>query len=181
MKGMLTRDGILAYLEALNTELMHRNITGELCLFGGTVMCLVYQARASTKDVDAIFAPSAEVRQAAERVAIQYNLRPDWLNDAVKGFVVPHSQRIFLDLPNLKVYVPEPDYLLAMKAMAARFDTQDADDLRFLIAHLQLRSPEAVFTVLEKYYPRQQIRPATRYFVEELFEDEHSACSETIH
>jgi len=27
-----------------------------------------------------------------------------------------------------------------------------------------------VFAILEKYYPRQQIKPATQFFVEELFE-----------
>lgn len=47
-----------------------------------------------------------------------HHLREDWLNDAVKGFVVQHPQRIFLDAPHLKVYVPEPDYLLAMKTLA---------------------------------------------------------------
>jgi hypothetical protein len=26
------------------------------------------------------------------------------------------------------------------------------------------------FAILEKYYPRQQIKPATQFFVEELFE-----------
>lgn len=29
--------------------------------------------------------------------------------------MVQHAQRILFDLPHLKVYVPEPDYLLAMK------------------------------------------------------------------
>jgi hypothetical protein len=178
---MLSHDEIHTYLHAVNELLARRGVTGEICLFGGTVMCLVYNARPSTKDVDAIFAPAAEIRRAARAVADQYDLPEDWLNDAVKRFVVPHAQRIFLDLPNLKVYVPEPDYLLAMKAMAARFDTQDADDLRFLIGLLDLPSPDAVFAIVETYYPRQQIKPATRYFVEELFDDEHLARSQTKH
>lgn len=135
-------------------------------------MCLVYQARPSTKDVDAIFAPTHVIRLAAQRVAETYQLREDWLNDAVKGFVVPHPQRIFLDLSHLKVYVPEADYLLAMKAMAARVDTQDANDIRTLIAHLGIRSADQVFTILEHYYPRQRIKPATRYFIEEILENE---------
>ena len=94
----------------------------------------------------------------------------DWLNDAVKGFVVQHPQRIFLDASHLKVYVPEPDYLLAMKTLAARVDTTDRKDIEFLIHALKLSRPEEVFAILEKYYPRQQIRPATQFFVEELFE-----------
>lgn len=168
---MLTREEIQTYLAALNDEMASQDAVGELCLFGGTVMCLVYQTRPSTKDVDAIFVPTQTIREAAQKVAATYHLPEDWLNDAVKGFVVPHPQRIFLDFPHLKVYIPEPDYLLAMKAMAARFDTQDADDVRFLIRYLSIQSAEAVFQIIENYYPRQQVRPATRYFVEEIFDE----------
>lgn len=168
---MLNREQIEKYLHELNHELSIQDSTGELCLFGGTVMCLVYQARPSTKDVDAIFEPTLVIRQAAQRVAEKFALDDDWLNDAVKGFVVPHEQRIFMDLSHLKVYVPEADYLLAMKSLASRVDTQDATDIRILIQHLQLNSPEAVFAILEKYYPRQLIRPVTRYFIEEIFDE----------
>jgi hypothetical protein len=163
-------EAILYYFQELNQELAKLGIVGEVCLYGGAVMCLVYNARPSTKDVDAIFHPTREMRQAIANVGAAHHLRSDWLNDAVKGFVVQHTQRIFLDAPYLKVYVPEPDYLLAMKTLAARVDTTDRDDIRFLINHLGLRSPSEVFAILEKYYPRQQIRPATQFFVEELFE-----------
>jgi hypothetical protein len=129
----------------------------------------VYQARPSTKDVDAIFQPTSQMRQAAARVAERHDLRPDWLNDAVKGFVVQHAQRVLFDLPNLKVYVPEPDYLLDMKTLAARVEGTDPEDVRFLINLLDLRSAEEVFAVLERYYPCHRIKPATQFFVEEIF------------
>lgn len=166
---MMDKDAILFYLAELNQELENLDVVGEVCLYGGAVMCLVYSARPSTKDVDAIFQPTQQLREAIARVADAHNLRDDWLNDAVKGFVVHHPQRIFLDAPNLKVYVPEPDYLLAMKTLASRVDTTDQQDIRFLIGLLGLTKPEEVFALLEKYYPRQQIRPATQFFVEELF------------
>ena len=175
---MLHREQIQQYLKALNNELERQSTTGEICLFGGTVMCLVYQARPATKDVDAIFKPALIIRQAAQQVAEEYSLDDDWLNDAVKGFVVPHTQRIYLDLSHLKVYVPEADYLLAMKSLAARVDTQDATDIRILIHHLALTEPEDVFKILEKYYPKERIRPATRYFIEEIF-DEFTYTDET--
>src|SRR3954465_8230034 len=133
-------------------------------------MCLVYEARPATKDVEAVFKPTTEIRQAVERVAERKGLPSDWLNDAVKGFLVPHQQKIFLDLPNLKVYVPEPDYLLAMKAISARVESYDPEDVKLLIGILGLASPEEVFAVIEKYYPRRQLKPATQYFIEELFE-----------
>lgn len=83
---------------------------------------------------------------------------------------MPHSQRILFDFSNLKVYVPPPDYLLAMKALAARVDTEDVPDVKLLIDQLGLQKPEEVFAILEKYYPHRQIKPATQYFIEELFE-----------
>lgn len=164
-------DEIRQCLKELDDELRSMDVKGEVCLYGGAVMCLVYNARPSTKDVDAIFQPARQLRIAAERVAQAHNLRSDWLNDGVKGFVVPHSQRILFDFPNLKVYIPEPDYLLAMKAIAARVDTTDKDDVKLLIKLLGLKTPGEVFVVLEKYYPQQQIKPATQFFIEELFEE----------
>ncbi|MDQ1591962.1 MAG: hypothetical protein QOG71_2589 [Pyrinomonadaceae bacterium] len=161
---------IKQYLGELNDELRAVDVKGEICLYGGAVMCLVYDARPATKDVDAVFRPTRELRQAVERVAVAHGLPNDWLNDAVKGYVVPHPQRILFDFPCLKVYVPEADYLLAMKVLAARVDTMDVSDVRLLIGRLGLQNPAEVFAVLEKYYPRRQIKPATQYFIEELFE-----------
>lgn len=166
----MDRQEIVELLQELNNELASLDVVGEACLYGGAVMCVVYQARPSTKDVDAIFQPTSEMRKAVERVAERHDLRPDWLNDAVKGFVVQHAQRILFDMPHLKVYVPEPDYLLAMKTLAARVEGTDQEDVRFLIELLGLNSAEEVFAILEKYYPRQRIKPATQFFVEEIFE-----------
>ena len=66
--------------------------------------------------------------------------------------------------------MPEPDYLLAMKAISARAESFDPEDVKLLIGLLELKKPGEVFAVIEKYYPRQQIKPATQYFIEELFE-----------
>jgi len=161
---------IKQYLEELDDELRAIDVKGEICLYGGAVMCLVYDARPNTKDVDGVFKPTRELREAIKRVAAAHGLPSNWLNDAVKGYVVPHPQRILFDFPHLKVYVPEADYLLAMKALAARVDTADVADVRLLISRLGLRQAEEVFAILEKYYPRQQIKPATQFFIEELFE-----------
>lgn len=81
---------IKQYLEELNDELRAIEVKGEICLYGGAVMCLVYDARPNTKDVDAVFKPTRELREAIKRVAAAHGLPSDWLNDAVKDYVVPH-------------------------------------------------------------------------------------------
>lgn len=174
---MLQKDQILTYLHELNDELARMKSKGEICLYGGAVMCVVYDARPSTKDVDAIFRPSQQMRAAIKKVAIKHDLPQDWLNDAVKGFLVKHSQKIFLSLSHLNVYMPEPDYLLAMKAISARIDATDQQDVRYLIRFLNIKTPEAVFSIIDKYYPHDKIKPATQYFIEELFENDNAERS----
>ncbi|RPJ13224.1 MAG: hypothetical protein EHM30_11930 [Desulfobacteraceae bacterium] len=79
----MLRDEIIKYLHALNEKLRRRNVKGEICLYGGAVMCLVYDARPSTKDVDAIFQPADILREAAREIANEYELSDNWLNDGV--------------------------------------------------------------------------------------------------
>lgn len=72
----VTKDEINQYLKELNDELHSMEIKGEVCLYGGAVMSLAYDARPDTKDVDAIFKPAEKVREAAARIARMHDLRP---------------------------------------------------------------------------------------------------------
>src|SRR5438046_10227292 len=86
-KSMLTREIILRGLKALSGELGKQNVTGEVCLFGGTVMVLAFTARLTTKDVDALFQPTKIIRELARRIAEEQHLHANWLNDGAKGYV----------------------------------------------------------------------------------------------
>lgn len=160
---------IKLYLELLNDELSAINIKGEVCLYGGAVMCLAYNARPATKDVDAIFEPVRHIRKAAGRIAEAHGLQKDWLNYAVKMFLVPHERRILFEMSHLKVYIPPPEYLLAMKVLAARANTDDHHDVKLLISELKLQSAEQVLEIVKHYYPHKQVKPATEFFLEEIF------------
>jgi len=161
----MTAEEITKYLTELNEELRLMDIKGEVSLYGGAVMCLVYDARPA-----AIFRPTTEIRKAVSIIADRYDLNENWFNDAVKGYWVEHKETVLFDLPNLTVFVPEPDYLLAMKSIAARDPSYDREDVRTLISVLKLTKPQEVFSIIEKYYPRNRIKPVTQYFIEELFE-----------
>ena len=170
----MTQEEILTAFRALNDELAREGIKGEVGVVGGAAMVLAFNARQSTRDVDAVFDPSNKVRAAAARVAAALELPADWLNDAAKGYMPADTQprSILLDLPHLAVWTPPPQYLLAMKAIAARFDSQDAQDLRTLIRHIGLRRAQDVLEVVERYYPRNQIPAKTQFFLEELFDND---------
>lgn len=56
-------------------------------LVGDAAIALAYDARRSTRDIDAIFEPKMAIYQAAAEVAPRLGLPVSWLNDAVKGFL----------------------------------------------------------------------------------------------
>ncbi len=166
---MLRSEEIRCLLHQLAKELAARGVVGEVLLCGGAVMCLVYNARDATKDVDAVFEPTAAIREAAAIVAARAGLPPDWLNDAVKGFLTGTPPRDpVLELPNLRVYAPAPDYMLAMKCVSARYDSLDRADIQFLIRHMDLHSVGEVADIICRYYPRSAVPARTLFLVEEL-------------
>jgi hypothetical protein len=167
---MLLKENIKQYLLEINTELVKHDVKGEIVLYGGAVMCLAYEARPSTKDVDAIFKPSTLIRDIAKKIASKFDLEDDWLNDGVKGFLVDHNKSILFNWSNLVVYMADAEYLLAMKALASRVDGTDKDDIIFLIMKLNLKTIKDVFNIIENYYPKKVIKPATQFFIEEIFD-----------
>lgn len=167
---MLTISLIKKLFRALNDELAKMNAKGEIGICGGAVMCLVFQARKATKDIDGIFQPTREIRKAAKKVAHQFGLSEKWLNDAAKAYFHVDPQREpVMELSNLRVWAPRADYMLAMKCLSARFDTHDKEDLEFLVRYLDLKSAPQIFEIISRYYPNEQIPAKTKFFVEELF------------
>ena len=169
---MLKKTQIEGLFKKLNAKLKEREEKGEIGLVGGAVMCLVYNARAATKDVDAIFEPAQIMRELCKEIAEEESIAKDWLNDGAKGFIQPRFQRVeVLNLSHLLVWAPESKYMLAMKCISARWDSSDRDDVIFLIKFLALMKPEEVFEIIEDFYPKSRIPPKTQFFIEEIFED----------
>jgi hypothetical protein len=174
----LSRETILKALGSLSEELGKQGITGEICLFGGTVMVLAFAARLATKDVDALFQPAQSIRALARRIAAEQQLPDDWPNDGVKGFVSSRHETTpgsLPQFPHLRLTMPVPEYLLAMKCMAARLGSttgegSDVPDILFLIRHLQLKSARDVLDLVGQYYPANRI-PVKTHLIEGLFEE----------
>lgn len=168
---MLTAPKIKELFEELNEKLKIRGEIGEIGIIGGAVMCLVYQSRNATRDVDAIFKPTQVIRQCAAQMAESHHLPPNWLNDAAKGYLQnTFKKEDILHLSHLRVWMPEAQYMLAMKCISARWDTYDREDVIFLIQFLKIKSAKAVFKLIESYYPKKLIPPKTQFFIEEVFD-----------
>lgn len=167
----MTKEELTIYLQCLSEALAKYDVIGEIVLFGGAAMVLAFNARISTKDVDAVFEPKDLVYQAAAWVSQELGAPDGWLNDAVKGFLSDKgASTLLLDLPNLKVYAGTPEYLLAMKCMSMRIgkDETDIKDITFLMRHLELHDAAAVLKIVEHFYPYKLIQPKTRFAIEEL-------------
>lgn len=167
----LSKADIERLLELLSEELSGEDAEAELYLVGGAVMCLVLDARPATRDVDAYFRPTQLVRAAASRVAVRANVTAGWLNAAVKGYLSSHGDfDPYLELPNLRVFVARPEYLLAMKCAAMRLGEEfhDLDDVRYLLRYLNIERVEHALSIVTQYFDESLLLPKTRLALEEL-------------
>lgn len=167
---MLTRERILELFGELDNELGRSGVRGDVFIVGGAAMAVAYEARPATRDIDAIWHPSNEIREAAARIAARHDdLEPDWLNDGVKGFLPGDdaSPRVVYDGNVLTVSAASPEYLLATKLLASRV-SRDEDDILLLYDLCGLTSVDEGIDVVERYYPGRPIEAKVRFFLEEL-------------
>lgn len=165
----MDRREILALLTELAARLNARAVEGEMYVVGGAAIALAFDARRSTRDIDAVFEPKGVIYEVAAAMATERELPPGWLNDAVKGFLGgddPTAVRV-LELPGLRVSTASPRMLLALKVLAHRVGEDEADT-RLLAAALGISSAADVLAVAEDVYG-DRLDAAARFFVEELF------------
>jgi hypothetical protein len=165
----MDREEIVALLTALGATLRDRGVDGEMYVVGGAAIALAYDARRSTRDIDAVFEPKLAVYEAAAEVAERFGLPAGWLNDAVKGFLAgddPEAAPV-LDVPGLRCLAASPRMLLALKVLAHRVG-EDEGDVMLLAAALGLRTAGETLDVAEDVFG-DRLEPAARFFVEELF------------
>lgn len=178
MKENLTKKEILTALSALNRKLEDAGTRAEICLYGGASMLLAFNARLSTKDVDAIFKPKAVVRKLVEEIAEEHGIPSDWMNDGVKGFTSANPKFTAKGLPifsHIQVTRPTAKYLFAMKCMAARapgYDSKgDKGDIKFLMKHLKIQSEKDALSILEEFYDKNRIAPKSQFLILECLQE----------
>lgn len=167
----LDAEHVRELLQELSDRLEARDEHAQLFVVGGAAMALAYDKRRLTRDVDALFAPAPAVRQIAEEISATRGLEPDWLNDAVKGFLPGNDvrPRTVFESRSLLVQVPSPEYLLAMKLHASR-DERDLDDAAILFNELGYTTAQECIDLLTNTYPASQLLPRHRYIAEDITE-----------
>ena len=174
-------------LEAAFNELGRRAYaagrTIEIAVYGGAALLLTLNQRVATKDVDGVFDRDKDlVRKLAAEIADEFGWDQNWLNDGVNGWLSkadsdPDVKKLFKtypseDEPGLRVLVPKPEYMFAMKCRATRVggvdSSSDIDDIKNLAQELGITSVEQALAIVEDFYPANLLEPKTRLGLEEI-------------
>ena len=109
----MSREDMLKYLEELSSRLKCINRSYDIVLFGGAAMAIVYEARDATRDIDAKYRSSVELRRVIKSISDDFEIDEGWLNNDGEHYVTNKmSTSLYLDFSNLKVYTVNADYLL---------------------------------------------------------------------
>jgi len=150
-----SRNEIEEGLKRLGELAQEKGLHIRLTLVGGAVMVLRFDARPSTRDVDAVILLPREarlVRELAKQVADEHDWPEDWLNDGAKGYLVGISDGpVVFQSPGIEARAPSMEQLLAMKLSAWRDDVDIADARRLLEEVGHNRKRDEVWQNLEPF------------------------------
>lgn len=178
---LLDRETILKAFDKLSSELARRQLRADMFVVGGAAIAIAYNNSRRTRDVDAVFSNTAEVYEAARAVARRLKLPNDWLNDAVRSYLLgPDADQVPLRQDGvLQIAVGSASYVLAMKLLAARVE-QDQDDIRLLYDRLGLSSWGDGIEIVKRYLPTQEVPQETVDLLVAMFPPGSGSAAEPV-
>jgi hypothetical protein len=172
MQTEFTRDLIEQAFDEMGRLAAARGITIEIAVYGGSCLILASDIRNASGDVDAVFlAGGAAVREIADAVAVRLNLTTDWINESVKRMAPPPGDpqpnlmlsgeypRVPNSMVGLRVHLPSPAYILAMKILANRGPEDmerievDLNDAVALMKVTKIATEQHLVDLLRECYP----------------------------
>lgn len=157
---LLDRAGILAAFALLDARLSRRDIHADVYVVGGAAMALAWDARRSTRDVDALFETDRhgafleEVRAVAEELGLPRS----WLNEQATMYA-PADYRAqagtVYDGTHLRVMSASARIVLAMKVAALR--PSDIDDILTLVDRLELHTADQAVALHAEVFPHDPL------------------------
>jgi len=172
MATELTRELIEQAFDRMGAMAARRGLVIDIAVYGGSCLVLASDVRNASADVDAVFLTNrSAVYEIADAVAREMGFAPNWINEAVRQTAPPIGNPQpnlfpFGEYPRgrqvgagLRVHVPVPAYLLAMKVLANRLDDEtlkvqsDRDDAVALMKITGIVSREGIIDLLKQCYP----------------------------
>lgn len=147
------------WFDALDAALARRGLEEELSRVGGAVLRIVFQAEPDSRRPRELFGDVGPAKAAEQEVAEELDLPQDWVEVAVRSFLEDPTR--LYDARALRVFIPPPDYLLALKCAALRFapDSGTAGDVRYLLNYSGVRTPAQGMTIVDRYLSERQRPP----------------------
>ena len=162
---------IETYLADLGQELHQMGLQQpvRLLLIGGAFMLTQLHSRRATNDVDVLLidvddpttSPLYQMFKAAVRAVASRNRLPmTWMNDLLGDFLrnttrVPQGT-LWRTYALLEVYVPEAEYILALKLLAGR--PKDRGDIQLLCRQLHVGTRIQAQQLVDRYIPEKQVQ-----------------------
>ena len=178
--ALLSKQDILRGLEKIDAAAKRNGITIDLSIYGGAALALSFDMRNATRDVDAVVNGSPDfLRTVSRQIAEEERWPEDWINDGVKGFTSGQEKMELMknfdgSAGGLRIYVPAPEYLFAMKCMAMRPEgidgSHDISDIALLAKVIGIRNAQDALALVEDFYPSAMIPPKVRFGVEEIMD-----------
>ena len=178
----LNRKSIEQAFDLVGKKAGEREIEIEIAVFGGSCLILASDIREASGDVDAVINERSRktAYEIIDEVATELGLPQRWLNEGVKRSAPPKGEpapplNFFGDYPRdnsgpagLKVFLPTPEYMLAMKLLANRGGgldekgkTQtDNDDVLGLMRLTGITSQDDLVGLMEGFYPNMMAMKA---------------------
>jgi hypothetical protein len=169
----LTKEIIERAFDEMGVMAAAQGLVIEIAVYGGSCLVLASDIRHASIDVDAVFLTERNaVRGIADAVARRLGLPLDWINEAVRQAAPPRGNPepnllAFGEYPRttesavgLRVFLPTPAYLLAMKVLANRSTDEwtktqsDETDAVALMKVTGVVTREALVELLQECYPR---------------------------
>ena len=158
------------YLGFLGQKLDEMHTKATLILLGGALMVTQIGNRKSTQDIDVVIATNdrhtyQSVQQAIALVAQEKKLASSWLNDDVTIVVdqigKPKAPKHWKTFASLAVYVPEFEYIFALKCFSGR--PQDDRDIQALAQRLHIYMKAQAWSIVNVYIPPTQLSLRSGY------------------
>jgi hypothetical protein len=181
MPDLLSREDILRGLRRLDEEARKAEVVVDMAIYGGAALCVAFDTRVATRDVGVVIRSKTQfVRTTARDVAREEGWPEDWLNDGVKGFIAATEDlRLMQEFTapggtGLRIFMPSPEYLFAMKCMSMRAEgldgSHDISDIEALADIAGIADAAEALAIVEGFYPASRIPPKVKFGVEEIME-----------
>ncbi|MDQ6662263.1 MAG: hypothetical protein M3Z24_15015 [Chloroflexota bacterium] len=175
------------YLQMLGQELQKKHVTGEILIVDEIVMFLDIAKPQIRRDIGAYLAGDksaieipkdinsyfgghgSAVHDAIAGIVMREKLPGNWIYDALRQLLRSQlAHKKWIEYPGIRVYLPSPEYVLAMKVATAD-SSQDIQDIKTLAKKLRISSAHEMLLLVMKYISKQLLSSQMRLAIQQSF------------